>query len=76
MSKLRTCTCCGEAKLSRDFTFVNGHYTATCRECGQWLTLFRQAFGRLRNHDVTRKEKTTAASRLWAAWHGGLDAKA
>ena len=53
---LRICTCCGEPKLTTAYTH-NGPkktYSPTCRDCGIWLFLFRQVFGKARYMDRVR----------------------
>ena len=61
---VRTCTCCGETKSTRQFSWNSkAHvYTETCRECGVWLTMFRQVFGPTR--DVERNREMTRLRKL------------
>jgi NAD-dependent SIR2 family protein deacetylase len=80
--KLRTCTCCGEAKPTSQYTHNprKGTYTPTCKDCGVWLHLFRQVFGKTRDWEKNRinqrqrsyfrytRIKSQAANDLFAAW--------
>lgn len=83
--KLRTCTCCGEAKKTSGFTHnpKQGTYTPTCRSCGVWLFLFRQVFGKTRDWEhnrvkqqererirrIVNRPANVAGINLWKAWN-------
>jgi len=63
-----TCNCCGETKFTKEFTYTTGYgWAKHCRECGVWLKLFRQAFGKTRDVELNR-ERTAAHSQelYWA----------
>lgn len=76
-----TCKCCGETKQTKNFTFTTGYgYAKHCRECGVWLTLFRDAIGydrdadrnrelaALRNRERARAKKSEPVMNLYQAW--------
>jgi hypothetical protein len=46
--KLRTCDCCGEAKMTTAFSWNYGRrmYRPTCRSCGNWERLLIKQFGK------------------------------
>ena len=77
--KPRVCACCGEAKPSGVFSYSTKYgYAKTCRECGQWLTLFRAHFGKTRDVEANRiktrlrgrAKRRQGAVNLWQAWMG------
>jgi hypothetical protein len=83
--KARICNCCGEAKATSAFSWNQGihEYVKTCRECGQWLFLFRKVFGDTRDWEknradqrkrdfekrITERPINIAGVALWNAWH-------
>lgn len=88
----RVCICCGEEKGSRQYSWngPRGEYVKTCKECGQWLFLFRKVFGPVRNAEVNRigqrrrnfesriteRPINIAGRELWNAWHPTKDSNA
>jgi hypothetical protein len=39
------CYCCGEDKKTDYFSYGNKGWTKHCKECGEWLRLFKARFG-------------------------------
>lgn len=90
--KPRTCTCCGETKATHQYSWnaKRHEYCPTCRDCGIWLTLLRQVFGKTRDWESNRvqqrdrdrilrlKNRPTniAGVNLWNAWHQPKDSHA
>ena len=55
---MKLCQCCGEEKPTRLFSWntkVKG-YSPNCRDCGNWLTLLRAAFGKTRDVEANREK--------------------
>jgi hypothetical protein len=56
--KLRFCECCGMPKQTyKNFSYncKKHDYSPNCKECGVWLKLFREAFGKARYMDRVRE---------------------
>ena len=52
----KICNCCGEVKKAREhFTFTRG-YAKHCKDCGVWLRLLREVFGKTRDWDRNREQ--------------------
>jgi len=73
--KLRVCGCCGEAKKTSDYNAGNHGYIAHCMECGMWLYLLRQCFGKSHPSGtkpvyVPTTKYRSPAQALWNAWNG------
>ena len=82
--KHRVCQCCHEARPTGMFSWnAKAHdYCPNCKDCGQWLFLFRKVFGstrdwgksgqRKRDYDkrITGRAENVAAVNLWNAWNG------
>lgn len=74
--KLRTCTCCGDPKPTNQFNWSGKtrRCIPTCKDCGQWLFLFRKVFGpapRKTPYVPVRKSKLSKpAANLWQTWMG------
>jgi hypothetical protein len=87
--KPRVCKCCGEAKATHQYSWNQKayQYSPNCKECGQWLFLFRKVFGPTRDGNsnrmkqrqresekrITSRPTNIAGVDLFNAWHQPKD---